>query len=389
MNEHVPTPTGFDTTATPPDVAGLSVTAPARTTGPIRFSLSFFANDDMLTRGTAAYRLLREASEYGDCNGYEAIWLPERHFHSFGGHFPNPAVLAAALATITSRIGLRAGSVVAPLHHPVRIAEDWAVVDNLSGGRIGLSFASGWNVNDFILSPTPFEMRRETTQQAIDTVRRLWRGEESSFAHDDGARVVKSFPRPCQNELPVWLTTSGRVEGFEAAGRLGANVLTHLRGQEKEDLPEKIARYRKARHEHGHAGPGHITLMMHTYIHEDRARGLADIKGPLQSYLGSSLDLTQASTGRVSAARSSSKNAARLREAMLGNACERYMGESGLFGTPSEGIEVADRLASAGVAEIACLVDFGIEHAKVMRSLELLTEVKNHFHRLPENALRS
>lgn len=379
MTEHVTALAGADNSGTSADVDGLAVTARKPPIGPLGFSLSFFANDDQQSRGPAAYRLLREASEYGDRNGYEAVWLPERHFHTFGGHFPNPAVLAASLATITSRIGLRAGSVVAPLHHPVRIAEEWAVVDNLSGGRIGLSFASGWNVNDFVLAPTPFELRRETTNQAIETVRRLWRGEEVSLGHDGSPRLVTSFPRPFQSDLPVWLTTSGRVEGFEAAGRLGANVLTHLRGQELDDLPEKIARYRKARQEHGHAGPGHVTLMMHTYFHESRARALADIQGPLQSYLGSSLDLTQASTRRAAATRSTSKNAERLREAMLANACERYMGESGLFGTPSEGIEVAERLAKAGVDEIACLVDFGIEHAKVMRSLELLTEVKNHF----------
>nr|WP_315463644.1 MupA/Atu3671 family FMN-dependent luciferase-like monooxygenase [uncultured Rhodoferax sp.] len=381
MTEHVTTTDGFDSSVTPPNVAGHFVTARGPSTRPISFSLSFFANDDQQTHGPAAYHLLREASEYGDRNGYEAVWLPERHFHSFGGHFPNPAVLAASLATITNRIGLRAGSVVAPLHHPVRIAEEWSVVDNLSGGRVGLSFASGWNVNDFILANTPFEMRREATNQAIETVRRLWRGEEISFATNDGPLAVKSFPRPFQTELPVWLTTSGRVEGFEFAGSLGANVLTHLRGQEMDDLPEKIARYRKARQKHGHAGPGQVTLMMHTYIHENRARGLSDIQGPLRSYLGNSLDLTQASTRRTAVVRPLSKNAACLREAMLANACERYMGESGLFGMPSEGIEVVDRLAKAGVDEIASLVDFGIEHAKVMRSLELLTEVKDHFHR--------
>ena len=70
----------------------------------------------------------------------------------FGGSFPNPNPLAASLAKQTAQIRLRAGSVNAPQHAtPLRVAEDWAVVDNLSGGRVDISFGAGWNVNDFAL----------------------------------------------------------------------------------------------------------------------------------------------------------------------------------------------------------------------------------------------
>lgn len=59
----------------------------------------------------------------------------------------------AAVAAVTQKIDVRAGSCVLPLHHPARIAEEWAVVDNLSGGRAGLAFASGWMPEDFVLRP--------------------------------------------------------------------------------------------------------------------------------------------------------------------------------------------------------------------------------------------
>ncbi len=65
------------------------------------------------------------------------MWTPERHFHSFGGLYPNPSVTSAALATI-ERVDLRAGGVVMPLHHPVRVAEEWSVVFNLSRPRRAL-----------------------------------------------------------------------------------------------------------------------------------------------------------------------------------------------------------------------------------------------------------
>ena len=72
-----------------------------------------------------------------------------------------------------------AGSVVLPLHNPIRVAEEWSVVDNLSNGRVGLSFASGWHARDFVLQPENFKNRRELMANGIETVKALWRGESS------------------------------------------------------------------------------------------------------------------------------------------------------------------------------------------------------------------
>ena len=106
------------------------------------FSLFFFsANEAEFAQ--VKYKLLIEAAKFADEHQFSAVWLPERHFHAFGGLYPNPSTLAAALAMVTERIRLRAGSVVWPLHHPIRVAEEWSVVDNLSNGRVDLSFATG------------------------------------------------------------------------------------------------------------------------------------------------------------------------------------------------------------------------------------------------------
>ena len=93
-----------------------------------------------MSRGTAAagagaHELILEWARIADRAGLASLWLPERHFQPLAGLSPNPSVLAAALARETERIALRAGSVVLPLHHPVRVVEEWALVDNLSGGR--------------------------------------------------------------------------------------------------------------------------------------------------------------------------------------------------------------------------------------------------------------
>ncbi|MEL7148644.1 MAG: LLM class flavin-dependent oxidoreductase, partial [Bacteroidota bacterium] len=138
------------------------------------FSLFFFSNYEV--QADSKYKLLLEAVKYADQHGFNAVWTPERHFHDFGGLFPNPSVISASLAMITDQIQLRSGSCVSPLHDPIRIAEEWSVVDNLSSGRVALSFASGWNSNDFVLAPDNYQDRHQVMHEQIDLVQKLWQG---------------------------------------------------------------------------------------------------------------------------------------------------------------------------------------------------------------------
>jgi alkanesulfonate monooxygenase SsuD/methylene tetrahydromethanopterin reductase-like flavin-dependent oxidoreductase (luciferase family) len=101
---------------------------------------------------------------------------------SSAGQYPNSAVTSAAIATITQRVAIRTGSVVAPLHHPVLIAEEWSVVANLSGGRVSISFASGWHAVDLVLQPGNCAPRTEILVDTVETVRALWCGERARFA---------------------------------------------------------------------------------------------------------------------------------------------------------------------------------------------------------------
>ncbi|MEH6528301.1 MAG: LLM class flavin-dependent oxidoreductase, partial [Sneathiella sp.] len=115
--------------------------------------LFYFSSDAGPSETPNRYRLLMEGAKFADSHGFSSVWTPERHFHLFGGLYPNPSVTSAAVAAVTSNIAIRAGSIVLPLHNPVRVVEEWSVVDNLSGGRVGFSFASGWHANDFSLLP--------------------------------------------------------------------------------------------------------------------------------------------------------------------------------------------------------------------------------------------
>lgn len=339
---------------------------------PLELGLFYFAAGQR-QRGGDSYRLLLEGAKFADRHNFSSVWVPERHFHDFGGLYPNPSVAAAAVAAVTERVALRAGSVVLPLHHPVRVAEEWAMVDNLSGGRVGLSVASGWHARDFVFAPERFSGRRDEMLSSLDVVRRLWRGEAVTLPSGTGAPVeVRLHPRPVQAELPFYLTAAGAVETFETAGRMGAGVLTHLLGQSVDDLGEKLRVYREARRAAGHDGPGMVTLMLHTFVAPDRDFVRAQVEQPFRDYLKSSSDLLRGFAANLGMGDGSRPFREDELEVLVDHAFQRYFKTSGLFGTPLDCREQLAQLQALGVTEIGCLIDFGVPTDTVLESLESL-----------------
>jgi natural product biosynthesis luciferase-like monooxygenase protein len=351
----------------------------------VGFSLFYFSADENANAGDR-YRVLMEGARFGDKHGFTAVWTPERHFHAFGGLYPNPAVTGAAVAAVTSRIGVRAGSCVLPLHHPVRVVEEWSVVDNLSNGRVGISFAAGWQPNDFIFQPQNYADAKNKTIEMIETVRQLWRGETLSFPGPRGDVPVRTLPRPVQSELPIWYTTAGNPESYELAGKLGVNVLTHLLGQSVDELADKITIYRKAWKAAGHKGEGQISLMLHTFVGDSDAEVKELVREPMKAYLGTSISLIKgfasafptfkkSKDGKAPELDFASLSADEM-DALLEYSFERYYETSGLFGTVETCAKIVDRLKGIGVDDIAALIDFGVDTERVLRHLKHLNRLR-------------
>ncbi|MEO5958433.1 MAG: MupA/Atu3671 family FMN-dependent luciferase-like monooxygenase, partial [Opitutaceae bacterium] len=368
------------------DAAKLPGFADARKNGgatkrALDFSLFYFASaDDAEAANPDRYRLLLEGAKFADRRGFKAVWTPERHFHSFGGLYPNPSVIGGALAAITQNIQIRAGSVVSPLHHPLRIAEEWSVVDNLSHGRVGISFATGWHDRDFTLAPENFAERKTVMRQSIETVRRAWRGETCEFPGGRGNAVgVKIFPRPVQKELPIWITAAGNPETFKLAGEMGAGVLTHLLGQELPELEKKIGLYREARRAAGHAGEGCVTIALHTFVGENLAEVKAKVHDPLCRYLADSVDLLSGLTQALYPGAEMSSLKAEEKEALVEYSFNRYFDLCGLLGTPETCRKILGKLSAIGADEVACLIDFGVETEAALESLKLVARVRKEY----------
>ncbi|WP_099823306.1 MupA/Atu3671 family FMN-dependent luciferase-like monooxygenase [Oceaniglobus indicus] len=368
------------------DRALIAGDAPAVSDRPIDFNLFYWGNDD--GAGPKKYELLLEGAKFADANGFNAVWTPERHFHAFGGPYPNPSVTGAAVAAVTHNLSVRAGSCVAPLHHPARIAEEWAVIDNLIDGRAGLAIASGWQPDDFVLRPenTP-PANKPAMYEAIDILRKLWRGDAVAFPTQDGTMFdVVTQPRPVSAELPIWVTTAGNPETWKEAGAIGANVLTHLLGQSIDEVAGKITLYHDALRAAGHDPADHkVTVMLHTYLADTREAAEQVARGPMKDYLRSAAGLIKQYAWAFPAFKRPagvsnpfevdlSGLAEDEMEAILEFAFLRYFEDSGLFGTVDDAVARAEQLKRIGVDEIACLIDYGIAPAIVMEGLKPLAE---------------
>jgi natural product biosynthesis luciferase-like monooxygenase protein len=359
---------------------------PKRVAGGMDFSLFYWGHDDATTPNK--YHLLLDGARFADTHGFRAIWTPERHFHAFGGPYPNPSVTGAAVASITRNIDIRAGSCVLPLHHPARVAEEWAVIDNISNGRAALAVASGWMPEDFLLRPENAPPHNKAAMiRDIDVLRRLWRGEKVAFPAPDGKSVeIRTQPRPVQSELPIWVTTAGNPETYREAARLGANVLTHLLGQSIAELEGKIRIYREALAENGRNPDDYtVTLMLHTLVGADRDQVRDQARQPMKDYLRSAAALIKqyawafpAFKRPQGAAQAVDIDLQSLDEeeldAILEFAFLRYFDDSGLFGTVDDAVARAEQLKAIGVDEIACLIDFGISDSEALRGLEPLAD---------------
>ncbi|CCG89153.1 MupA/Atu3671 family FMN-dependent luciferase-like monooxygenase [Erwinia piriflorinigrans] len=339
------------------------------TVGNMDFSLFFFSASDEENRDNKYEQLFR-CAEFGDRQGFKAIWIPERHFTPFGGLYPNPSVLAAALAVRTEKLELRAGSVVVPLHNPLRIVEEWSVVDNLSGGRVALALASGWHRSDFAMRPEAWPDRRQRVADGMEQMQRLWRGEAVSVPGVDGESIeVRTWPRPIQPELRYWLTCSS-PEGWIKAGELGCHVLCMM-GNSLSLLEENIDNYRQARQRSGHdAQSGIVTVMIHTYLDNDIARAKERVREPMLHYLEGYIrqydTLVDADTRQSVHAN---------KQQFLEFAFERYFEQAALFGPVDKCRRLIHSLNAMGVGEIACLIDFGLPTDVTLASLTLLSEL--------------
>ncbi|MEA2642857.1 MAG: hypothetical protein QOF51_4251 [Chloroflexota bacterium] len=180
--------------------------------------------------------------------GYDGIWANEHHFHAYGGMIPSPAVLLSALAQRTTRVHLGTSVVVLPLHHPIEVAEQLAMVDLMSGGRLELGVGRGFVPFDYQTLGFTMQEGQDRTKESLEIIVKAFAGEPfryhgEHFTFDE----VQVWPRP-ERALDgrVWIACSGSPDSFAWTGAMGYNLLTVSSLRPMTELAELVKGYRAA-----------------------------------------------------------------------------------------------------------------------------------------------
>jgi len=171
------------------------------------------------------YRETLQQAIHAEDLGYDSIWLSEHHFTD-EGYLPCLPAALGALAASTTRIRLGTAVLLAPLHHPLRLAEDLAVIDQLSAGRLDVGIAPGYKPGEFTTLGVPKSERGTRTDETIEILKLAWRGEPFSYSgrHFQFQDVVVAPPPVQQPGPPIWVGGSSLASARRAA-RHGACFL--------------------------------------------------------------------------------------------------------------------------------------------------------------------
>jgi natural product biosynthesis luciferase-like monooxygenase protein len=188
-----------------------------------------------------------------------------------------------------------------------------------------------------------------------------------------------------QKTLPVWVTSSGNTATFTQAGSIGANVLTHMIGQDIKALAKNIRFYRASLKENGfEAEKGIVSLMLHTFIGKDPEIVKNKVKAPFKEYLRSAVLLENKAAkggGAISGGHQVSyeEMSETTMEELLDITFERYYTSAALLGTVETCKPLVQQLKGIGVDEIACLIDFGPGEEDVLEHLKYLDDLRAAF----------
>jgi len=209
-----------------------------------------------------------ELARIAESAGFDSVWVSEHHGSS-DGYLPSLMVFLGALAAATSRVELGTGLVLAPLHDPLRLAEDAAVVDALSGGRLVLGLGLGWREEEFRMFRIPFAERRARFVDTIGILRQAWKGERFSFHGEvfdfEDVRVTPPATRTGGPPILVGGYVSGayRRAGTTADGYMGD-------GSDLEELAKAVRMMEFAATE-AHRDPAalRVALMQNAFVADE------------------------------------------------------------------------------------------------------------------------
>jgi alkanesulfonate monooxygenase SsuD/methylene tetrahydromethanopterin reductase-like flavin-dependent oxidoreductase (luciferase family) len=312
-----------------------------------------------------------DAAERG---GLDVIWLAELHFLPERSVASAPLILATAIAMRTRRMKIGMAVQVLPLCHPLRLAEEVATLDHMSGGRLIFGVGRSGFPRTYEAYGVPYAESRERFAEVLEILKRAWNHETFSF---DGSfhkfRNVTVVPAPLQKPHPPLRIAATSADTFPAIGAMGLPIFVAVRLGTLEELGPNIAAYRQAYRAAGHAGPGEVYLRVPIYVGETEASARADPEQSIMPFyrtLGQQIEDSATRPG----ARATEQRAERG-QALQTISYEDVLRDKVVVGTPDMVTKrLQDLIQKLGLNGVLAELNCGglIADEKVMRSLQLI-----------------
>ncbi len=237
------------------------------------------------------YEQVCAQAEYAEQLGYDTFFVAEHHFHEYGA-VPNPAVFLAALAQRTRRIRLGSAISILTFHHPLTVAESYAMVDVLSNGRLTLGTGSGYLKHEFAGYAVDPAQKRERFDEALAIVKKALTGER--FSHAGKFWPVQDVAlqlRPVQRPLPPIYVAILAKEAAYFVGKQGNDMLSvpYASVDSFEQVGEIVDQFRKGHAESGVAKPADAVFAFHTHVAETDAAARARAAEAFDLYVATRL----------------------------------------------------------------------------------------------------
>ncbi|HUA35075.1 MAG TPA: LLM class flavin-dependent oxidoreductase [Candidatus Binataceae bacterium] len=219
--------------------------------------LQFFSWPDRRSTLATVYERALERIEIMDRSGYDAVWITEHHFNDYSV-CPSIPVMGAYAAARTKRLHIATGVTLAAFYHPLRLAEEIALLDILSGGRVYWGAGRGFDPKEFRTFGMTPEESYPRFQEAVDIVMRAWRNQRITYkgkyySFDN----IEVLPKPLQQPHPPMWVAAYSPPAIEWAASQGYSIMLDPHSPTSV-IGEKMQAWRKLLVEHGHSSEGRV-----------------------------------------------------------------------------------------------------------------------------------
>jgi natural product biosynthesis luciferase-like monooxygenase protein len=311
-----------------------------------------------------------EQVAYAEELGFESVWIGEHHFGRY--ICPSPPVVAAAIARSTKKMRIGTAVALLPHHDPIRLAEDYAMVDLLSGGRLDFGVGRGFIKAIYDGFNQSMDESRERFSEALEIIERAWTQE--MFSYEGKFRTVRNvtiLPRPVQKPTPpIYMAAAVSPESFVTAGEKGHSLLLALFALPMNVLKDNVQLYRETLTKAGHSARSvEIAAGYHSFVDETPELARRKWEAHYMRYLrfvASLLPPPEEMVGEQYAAwRRFGENLKRV-------TFEQMYPERVMCGDPAQCVErIAMLREELGITHLHVYMNLGgLDHREVLRSME-------------------